>query len=238
MRYRPGPRLMIVARTIFLPWTMLWTIANRRGWLAEYEIGTSPYLDPLALVGWRDALENSSVYLEYGSGGSTVEASLAGKLVISVETDESYLRAVEQKVRETSESKASFHPVHVDIGPTEQWGRPLNPWPTRNNVKLWRRYTSAPWVLLDQLNVVPDFIFVDGRFRAASILESFLRLPPDSDCQFMLDDFETREVYFRGALTFANRARRVGGAIMFRRDPNFDRSAARAMLTALQAQPE
>lgn len=238
MRYRPGPKLMMVARSVALPWSALWALANRQGWLPEYEVGISPFLDPAALERWREALNASSLYLEYGSGGSTVEAVRSGKPVISVESDGRYLQAVEQKVAEVSGPVDSFHPLHADIGTTEKWGRPLIPWPTSNRVAKWRTYTAAPWQLLDRMKAVPDFIFIDGRFRAACVLESFLRLPDETDCQFILDDFAFRKHHYAAALAFATDVQPVGRAVAFRRDPKFDRSAGQTLLAKCQANPE
>jgi hypothetical protein len=178
------------------------------------------------------------VYLEYGSGGSTVEAVRSAEQVISVETDGRFLAAVERKVAETADANAAFRPLHVDIGWTEKWGRPPFPWPSPGRLARWRRYTSAPWLVLAEMNLVPDFIFVDGRFRAASVLESFLRLPDSTQCLFMLDDFESRTKHYGIVLKFAVGVEAADRAIVFRRDPNFDRQECAKQLARLQANPE
>lgn len=229
---------MMIARSVALPWGALWALASRQGWLAEHQVGTEPYLDSAGLRRWREAIRSSRVYLEYGTGGSTVEAVRTAKLVISVETDERYLRAVEKKVSEVASPRATFHPLLANIGMTVAWGRPLIPWPTRKRLARWSTYAAAPWQLADELKAVPDFIFVDGRFRAACVLESFLRLPDNADCLFMLDDFELRESHYEPALAFATDVEPAGKSIVFRRDPKFDRSAARLMLARCQANPE
>ena len=214
-----------------------WTIAELTGLHGDPMIGASPHLDEGALEGWRELVKGSSVYLEYGSGGSTVEAAKSVDQLISVESDRRYLSAVERRVASVDGSTASFHPVHADIGVTTAWGRPLLTRKSNSRLQRWRGYSEAPWPLLDQLGLVPDFIFVDGRFRVACILESFLRLPRGAECRFMLDDFELRRDEYDGFLPFATDVTPAGRALTFRRAPDIDRTACERLLRQFQADP-
>jgi hypothetical protein len=227
-----------VVRLAISPATAAWAAANRFGWLAEPPIGNSPHLGPVAINRWRKAIAETDVYLEYGSGGSTVEAIQSVEHVISVETDGMFLAAVKSKIAETANAVASFYPLHVDIGWTEKWGRPPFPWPSSGRLARWRRYTQAPWLVLEELKLVPNFIFIDGRFRAASVLESFLRLPDNSECLLMLDDFAGRTSHYGGILKFATEVEQADRAIVFQRDPKFDREECAKLLVQLQANPE
>lgn len=227
-----------MARLALFPWTAIWALANRYGWLGATPVGNHPHLDPEALENWRHAVANSTTYLEYGSGGSTVEAVQTAKHVFSVETDGRFLANVERKVDITKSATANFHPIYVDIGWTGKWGRPLFPWPSARRVSKWRRYSAAPWKLLYEQELVPDFIFIDGRFRVASVLESFLRLPESADCLFMLDDFATRRQQYGAALAFAMDVKPAGRAMTFRRDPAFNRAECLQQLEKFQADPE
>ena len=232
-----GPKLMRFGRLGLFPVRAGWALANRAELLPRPQVGSLPHLDPEALRRWRIAIAETNVYLEYGSGGSTVAASATASHVVSVESDQRFLAAVEGKVRGSVESRAALHPIYVDIGWTEKWGRPLFTWPTRATLAKWRRYPSAPWDLLDKLQMVPEFIFVDGRFRTASVLESFRRLPANSDCLFMLDDFEQRQETYRAILAFANNVERAGRAILFRRNRDFDAVECSRLLTVAQSDP-
>lgn len=219
------------------PWRLGWATANRLGWLGKPSIGASPHLNPQAHERWRKAIARSRVYLEYGAGGSTVEAARSVPHVISVDTDRRYLEAVERKVSAIA-GRGDFHPVHVDIGWTVMWGRPLLRGKSQARAERWRNYPAAPWNLLGELGLVPDFIFIDGRFRAASVLESFLRLPPGADCLFMLDDFDARTSAYGRALRFAIGIEEFDRTIIFRRDEDLDRDACRNLLQILYSNPE
>lgn len=214
-----------------------WTIAELTGLHGEPEIGNSPHLDEGGLNGWRELVGQSSIYLEYGSGGSTIEAAKSVEQLISVESDRRYLAAVERRVSSIPGATASFHPVHANIGLTTAWGRPLFTRRSRARLDRWRRYSAAPWPLLDRLGLVPDFIFVDGRFRVACVLESFLRLPAHADCRFMIDDFELRREEYGGFLPFAIDVKPAGRALTFRRAPEFDRTECERLLRQYQADP-
>ena len=230
MRWR-GP-----IRAALLPARAGWAVMNRAGWLAEPPVGAEPHLHPLAREHWRAAIAEARVYLEYGAGGSTVEAVRTVPHVISVETDRRYLATVERRVA-TSPKAGEWHPLSVDIGLTSQWGQPVLDWPTQARVSRWRRYPSAPWETLGTLGLVPDFVFIDGRFRAASVLESFVRLPDGAACRFLLDDFQDRAAAYSVVLEFADDVEQLGDAIAFRRKKNFDRAACLQALEQAYADP-
>jgi hypothetical protein len=229
---------MAVSYPIKFPVLAAWAAANRFGLLGTPKVGSHPKLDAKALGRWRSRIAEGGVYLEYGSGGSTIEAVQTASAVISVETDKRYLNAVEQRVTETSANPARFHPIHVDIGWTELWGQPLIWVRSKRRVSRWRRYSSAPWELLTAERLVPNFILVDGRFRVASVLESCLQLPDTADCLFMLDDFEVREQRYRVIMDFVSQVERVGRAVLFRRADNFRREDCARLLERYQADPE
>lgn len=230
MRWR-GP-----IRAALLPARAGWALANRVGWLPEPPVGSEPHLHPLALDHWRASIEDATVYLEYGAGGSTVEAVQTVPHVVSVETDRRYLATVERRVAANPKAGA-WHPIWIDIGWTSQWGQPIIDWPTPERVKCWRRYPSAPWGRLEALGLVPDFVFIDGRFRAASVLESFVQLPDGVDCRFLLDDFEDRAAAYGDVLKFAEDVEALGDAVAFRRKSTFDRAACLQHLERAYADP-
>lgn len=231
------PVVMRAARFALWPKRAAWALANRLGWLGEAPVGSSPHMDEASLVFWRQALAGASVYLEYGSGGSTVEAARAGVRIVSVDNDRAFMAAVAKKVAEVPGADARFQPIHIDIGWTEKWGRPLDELRTRRNLERWRRYTQAPWECLEAQGLTPDFVVVDGRFRVACVLETLLRLPDGSNCAVMLDDFAGRQKAYAAVLQFAD-AEPVGRALVLRRKAGFDRAACAQALRAAQADPE
>ena len=215
-----------------------WIVADRLGRHGPPVVGDSPYIEERALERWRAAVADAAVYLEYGSGGSTVEACRTATHVVSVESDRRYLGGVRRRVASDPRATASFHPVHGDIGFTLAWGHPLLDRRTPARLRRWRRYTAAPWPLLRKAGLTPDFIFVDGRFRVASVLESFLQLRAGSRCLFMLDDFERRAQRYRAVLDFAEDVEQVGRALVFRRRADLDRAACAEALRQHQADPK
>lgn len=219
------------------PFKAAWAVANRMGWLGAPPVGSSPHLNPRALARWREAIARSRVYLEYGAGGSTMEALRSVAHVVSVETDLRYLRGVARAVA-AQNGTGDFHPVHVDIGWTEKWGRPLVTRGTDARAARWRRYPGAAWDVLGELALVPDFVFVDGRFRTASVLEAMIRLPDDAECLFMLDDFDRRTGLYGDVLHFARDVETFDRTIVFRRNSAFDRDRCRAALEKAYAVSE
>jgi hypothetical protein len=237
LKYELPAGMMRAARFALLPWRAGWALANNLGWLGEAPVGSSPHMDPAALARWREALARAQVYLEYGSGGSTVEAARAGAHVVSVDNDRAFMAAVAAKVLQIPGAEGRFKPIHIDIGWTEKWGRPLTDLRSRANIERWRRYTEAPWEYLEANGLTPDFVFVDGRFRVACVLETLLRLPEASDCTVMFDDFAQRQRAYGAILEFAD-AEPVGRALVLRRKSPFDREGCARALKAYQADPE
>lgn len=237
LKFEPPAGVMRAARLGLWPLRAGWALANHLGWLGKSPVGDAPHMDPAALVRWRAALAGAKVYLEYGSGGSTVEAARAGVRVVSVDNDKRFMAAVADKVRQIPGVDSRFKPLPIDIGWTEKWGRPLNDFRTRAKVERWRRYTQAPWEYLKANGLIPDFVFVDGRFRVACVLETLLRLPEGSGCTIMLDDFAQRPKTYGAILDFAD-AEPVGRALVLRRKASFDREACARALRAYQADPE
>jgi hypothetical protein len=216
----------------------MWALANRLGLLGTPPVGISPGLDEHALAEWRAAIRKGGVYLEYGSGGSTIEAVKHASTVVSVDTDKRFLKAVERKIAKTVVEPAPFIPVHADIGWTEKWGRPLFKKPSSKKIARWRNYSSAPWETLRDAGLVPAFILIDGRFRTASALESLIQLPANADCLFMLDDFAQRKEQYDVIMPFIAEIHAVGRALIFRRAANFRRGDCAKLLLEVQSDPE
>lgn len=153
-------------------------------------IPNAPAMPEAALPFVYSRLSNSRCYLEYGSGGSTVKASELGvPVIISVESDASWLDAVRQKVQGFKGGGVNHQLVHIDIGPTKEWGFPISEIG-------WREYAKYPleaWKLCKTKNFAPDLVLVDGRFRVACCLASFLFAKPGT--RVVIDDYGDRPLY-------------------------------------------
>ncbi len=139
----------------------------------------------------RKAIVGSTVMLEYGAGGSTlVAAERPHGTLVTVESDRRWLDGVLAQCQERS-LPGRVVPVHVDIGPTKQWGFP-------RNQECWHRfprYSRKPWSVLEQLGLQPDLVLIDGRFRVACFLAScvFASRPT----RILFDDYHSRDRYHR-----------------------------------------
>jgi hypothetical protein len=126
------------------------------------------------------AMRTAGSYLEYGSGGSTLlAAKLVRGRVVSVESDRAFRNAITAAIAPEDRERVTV--LHVDVGPTTRFGRPLLPLHHR-----WEEYPVAPWRVM---RAPPDLIFVDGRFRVACVLTCLLRLPPTWDGRIYIDDY-------------------------------------------------
>lgn len=174
----------------------------------EAVVGDHPHLDDAGLEHFGKALAQARVYLEYGAGGSTVQASRTADVVISAETDPDYLDAVRRAV---GDAPAQMVYCHADIGTTVEWGIPLVKIGTAKQRVLWAGYPWIPWDAPG--SQVPDLVMVDGRFRVASAAASMLRAP---DVRILFDDYLDRPFYW-SIDAVADRVAEAGRLVEFRR---------------------
>ena len=135
----------------------------------------------------RAAFARAGVILEYGSGGSTVlAAEMAGKTVFSVESDAAWL----EKMRAYFAAQppaAKLHIHHGDIGPTKDWGHPLDD----DDFRKWPDYPTKIWRIKGF--VQPDLVLIDGRFRVACFLTTLFSITRPT--RVLFDDYLDRPVY-------------------------------------------
>ena len=135
------------------------------------------------------AYQNADVILEYGSGGSTVLAGdLPGKTVFSVESDALWADGLQVWfANNPPQSRVCIHAV--DIGPTGEWGAPVNQ-------RSWRRYHQYPLSVWDRDDFQhPDVVLIDGRFRLACLLAVLHKITRPVVALF--DDYRNRKPYHR-----------------------------------------
>lgn len=127
------------------------------------------------------------VYFEYGSGGSTYQASLRENIgkMYSVESDREWQEKVKQTIKGT----------HITFLFNEMDTRP-NTWgdPGVNSTMAQRiNYSNQLGMLTKEEQTAIDFVLIDGRFRVACCLKAFSLLRPE--CFVAFDDFLTRPQY-------------------------------------------
>lgn len=111
-------------------------------------------------------------YAEFGTGGSTLLAARQGfDMMVGVESDPAWaamVREDEEVAAVIAAGRASI--LHADIGPVGAWGSPVD----RDAVRPWPGYIARMWAEWDRLNLFPDLVLVDGRFRVACCLSAAL----------------------------------------------------------------
>lgn len=164
---------------------------------------TNDILNPHLLEGelplFRREIARAESYLEFGMGGSTLFAANQGvKRIVSVDSDSEWVSKIADSItvfRTTSEIDL----IHCDIGPTGPWGTPVN----QERMANWPLYFREPWKRLAAAHIIPDLIYVDGRFRVACTLYSILRLHVASSSsghgktRIMIHDFTNRPYYYK-----------------------------------------
>ncbi|MBV7482836.1 hypothetical protein [Bordetella sp. BOR01] len=137
-----------------------------------------------------ECLSKAEVFLEYGSGGSSVMASgSAVRKIYSVDSDQPFLQAVQARIAQTGGDSSKYVPIYIDIGPTGAWGRPSD----HGSAALWPAYVNEPWTTMKNHGEAPDLVLIDGRFRVASFLISALFAP--AGCIILFDDYFDRPAY-------------------------------------------
>ncbi|MCD0501970.1 tetratricopeptide repeat protein [Bordetella petrii] len=149
-----------------------------------------PHMEPEGRALLEECLARASIFLEYGSGGSSVMAAGTGvRKIYSVDSDQPFLKAVQARIQQSGGDSSKYVPIYINIGPTGAWGRPSD----RASASLWPAYASEPWSVMGKHQQAPDLILIDGRFRVASFLASVLFAPVG--CTILFDDYFDRPGY-------------------------------------------
>jgi hypothetical protein len=164
--------------------------------------GEQPHMTDAVAARFREELARAALYLEYGSGGSTVMADRLGIPTLSVESDRYFARATAKVLS----AGTSVRQVAADIGLTRLWGRPVVNSPAKG-----RLYVNAPF---GEAGPFPDFILVDGRYRVACALECARRaFARGTSATLLFDDYQ--RACYRMAEHYLGPPEPVGDAAIF-----------------------
>lgn len=138
-------------------------------------------------------MPKARIYLEYGSGGSTIVAAKSGARFKTVDSDPFFLRAVEKKIRtEIGSTNGAF--IYCNIGMTELWGFPIFKGLSAGRCNRWKHYALAPWLDHDA-SFLPELVLIDGRFRVACALTTIKYLTNRVSFEILVDDYGDRDQY-------------------------------------------
>lgn len=159
-------------------------------------------------------------YLEFGAGGSTCLAVSMAKTVISVDSSDEWLATVTEECRAMT-NIAPPKLIKVDVGPTGDWGVPLDP----NTRVRWPSYYTNVWA--EPGSADSDLFLIDGRFRVACFIATALRcrLP----AIIMMHDFSSRPQYHIVG-QICREIARAEDMSAFAIKPDMDRDRARSIL--------
>lgn len=174
----------------------------------------TPHMLPEEMACFARYAAEAQQYLEFGCGGSTVAAAIAGaRRIDSVESDAEWIAKCEEAPElapRVADGTMRFH--HVEIGPVRGWGRPRG---DAFAVK-WPSYYLDVWTKLENL---PDVVLIDGRFRVACALQALLRC--EDGATILFHDFWNRRGY-HVVLDFTDEVERAKKLAVLRRKPSPD----------------
>ena len=146
-----------------------------------------PYLSSNDTKTFYKYLDNSSVYFEYGSGGSTYQASIRKNIttIYSVESDKEWLHKLKSMI-----THPKIHYIFNDMDTKPKtWGRY-----GENATSMQKKnYSNRIMNLSTQEQQSIDLILIDGRFRVACCLKCYDII--SDDCFIAFDDFLCRPYY-------------------------------------------
>ena len=162
---------------------------------AKIQISENPSFESKeAIEKYFELLQNSSFYVEFGSGGSTVAAAKLGKNFSSYEPSEKFLKLVSNKIKKLGKFDGQcMNLTSIYYGPTRTWGIPF-PYILSKFIfrKGMQRYSNPHW---ENLKHFPDLILIDGRFRVACALKAIKSLKHQDNWVIIVDDYFDREEY-------------------------------------------
>jgi hypothetical protein len=132
-------------------------------------------------------LNKSKIYFEYGSGGSTYQASIRNNIVkiYSVESDIKWQNILKENI---ISNNVTYFYNEMNVLPNT-WG---NPGPNSTHLQHINYSNYLIKLTLEEQQSI-DFILIDGRFRVACCLKCFDII--NLDCLIAFDDFLNRPQY-------------------------------------------
>ena len=154
---------------------------------------------------FKDITQGTSNYFEFGIGGSTV--FVYNETCANIRGVDSSKCWIEDVYKYISKDRVLLH--HADIGDIGEWGKPIN----TTNKHAWPDYSSH----INKTDILPDVIYIDGRFRVACLIQSILfSIKNNIDPIILLHDCN-RE-YYKTGVDMMKRIDRVESLSVFRCD--------------------
>jgi hypothetical protein len=154
----------------------------------EGPVGSKPHMERSGADRLAQLMSGAkNVFLEYGSGASTMLAGNVGiPVIISTESDAAYCELVRSEFA-PKYPRSTLISFRVDIGPTGEWGHPRD----RQKKDCWPLYAFKQWRFVLDHGFQPDLVLIDGRFRTACVFASLLFARVD--VPILVDDYVGRD---------------------------------------------
>ena len=132
-------------------------------------------------------LDNINVYFEYGSGGSTYQASIRKniKTIYSMESDITWQKKLNEIIKNPN---INYIYNEMDTKPNT-WG---NPGKNATNIQKINYSNQITKLSKEEQNSI-DLVLIDGRFRVACCLKCYDIIK--DNCLIAFDDFLDRQIY-------------------------------------------
>ena len=132
-------------------------------------------------------LDNINVYFEYGSGGSTYQASIRTniKTIYSIESDITWQKKLKKII---TNPNINYIYNEMDTQP-DSWGHPGK---NATNIQKINYSNQITKLSKEQQNSI-DLVLIDGRFRVGCCLKCYDVIR--DDCFIAFDDFLNRKQY-------------------------------------------
>jgi len=140
-----------------------------------------PAIKPIDKILFYKYLDNATHYMEFGSGGSTYQASKRAniKSITTVESDYEWIQKLKSNIVHSS---ITYHYINLKAI-SNSWGYPGKDCSTED----MKKYSNV------KVPMGTDFILIDGRFRVACCLKLYEQI--NDACVIAFDDFLDRRYY-------------------------------------------
>jgi len=154
----------------------------------KYYIIMEPHLAKNDKLMFYKYLDNAKIYFEFGSGGSTYQASIRDNIqkIHSIESDLEW----HNKLKDILKDKNNINFIYneMDAQPNK-WGYPGSKSTLVQKINYSNHITSLDEISKKEI----DLVLIDGRFRVACCLKCFNVI--NNNCLIVFDDFLDRPKY-------------------------------------------
>ena len=135
---------------------------------------------------FKQLIDETKIYFEYGCGKSTEYVfKFTDAKIFSVDTSKTWVARVSNLEENNKRNSQRLAINWVDVGEVAEWGYPISFKKRKNFIN----YTNWFWTL----DLKPDLVLIDGRFRISCFLNSIKYA--EVGTKILFDDYLDRQFY-------------------------------------------